>query len=47
MLQLIAGSIIGEYVYMTLYDDLDKEEGTPDTAISSIKFATPMFSGIA
>ena len=39
--------MIGESVYTKLDDDLDKEEDTPDTAISSIKFDTPTLSGIA
>ena len=47
MLQLIAGSMIGESVYTQVYDDLDKEEDNSDTASSSNKFVTPTLSGIS
>ena len=37
MIQLIAGSIIGESVYTQIYDDLGKEEDNLDTVFSSDK----------
>ena len=47
MLQLIAGSIIGESVYTQIYDDLDNNQDSEDTCPSSNKFVPPTLSGIA
>ena len=47
MLQLIAGSIIGESVYTQIYDDLDINQDSEDTCPSSNKFVPPTLSGIA
>ena len=47
MLQLIAGSIIGESVYTQIYDDLDNNQDSADTSPSSNKLVTPTLSGFA
>jgi hypothetical protein len=44
MMQLIAGSIIGESVYTQIYDDLDNDQDSVDTSPSSNKFVTPTLS---
>ena len=46
MLQMIDGSMIGERVYTTVYDDLDKEEDNSDRVVSSNKFGMPLVPGI-
>ena len=39
--------MIRKSVYTKLYDDLDKMEDIPDTAVSSNKLLRPTLSGIA
>ena len=43
MMQLIAGSIIGESVYTQIYDDLDNDQDSADTSPSSEKLSLPLF----
>jgi len=47
MLQLIAGSIIGDKVYTQAYEDLHEEVNSADSSPSTNQFATPTLSGIA
>ena len=47
MLQLIAGSVIGDSIYTQAYENLDEEEDSPDTLPSTNQFVTPTLSGIA
>ena len=47
MLQLIAGSIIGDRIYTQAYDDLDEEVDSADSSPSTNQFVTPTLSGIA